>query len=414
MLRKLSAANLAAISFLFAIIAASTSLTDSTITRNAFYLAVLFAIVAFISSRPWVLSRDAILISAAIFCIGLSQAVWLLRFPATITPYNEYLTSATRLLCGAVLVITLGSLQNSLSQNVKNFSKGLLIFGFFYTSGVGIYLHAQNPDMRLEINTVATITAYIYTLQSLLTIYVITNTSWRYKSISTVIVILLTIWVILLTETRTALLIYPVLLLIFFCRRQHMTVKTILSFGLLITLMVAAACHLFTTATERLTNTINEISNYQKGNGDSSLGSRISMWKAGIHAIEQAPEGQSATHRLDLATQYIEQHEGGNPEALRNIVYHLHNDFIEAGSLQGAAGIIALVFFFALISVANIRYMHTHAMLLLLILPTLIIGMVDTLFIDHRFVTSLTLMLVIYLILQPSRRSTPGSGIQEN
>ncbi|WP_292346114.1 hypothetical protein, partial [Mesorhizobium sp.] len=79
------------------------------------------------------------------------------------------------------------------------------------------------------------------------------------------------------------------------------------------------------TATARLTDIINEISNYQKGNGDTSLGSRISMWKAGIHTMLQSPGGQSTDVRFANATQYIDSHEGGNPEALRNIAYHLHN-----------------------------------------------------------------------------------------
>ncbi|VTP68615.1 Lipid A core - O-antigen ligase and related enzymes [Serratia rubidaea] len=99
---------------------------------------------------------------------------------------------------------------------------------------------------------------------------------------------------------------------------------------------------------------------------------------------------------LPTQTQYINSHEGGNPEALRNIAYHLHNDFIEAGSLQGIAGIIALLCFFSLVYLAR-RHMDTNAMLILLILPTILIGMVDTLFIDQRYVTNLTLMLVIYL-----------------
>ncbi|CAI1123148.1 O-antigen ligase [Serratia rubidaea] len=408
MLRKLSTANLAAIALLFTIIAASTSLTDSTITRNAFYLAVLFATAAFAISKSWVISRDAALTSMAVFCIGLSQAVWLWRFPASgmLETHNEYLTSATRLLCGAVLIMMLGSLHHQISHKVKVFAKGLLIFGFFYTSSIGLYLHAQSPDMRLQINTVSTITAYIYMLQSLLTVYVIHKTSWRYKYVAITIVILLSLWVIFLTETRATLLSYPLFLLLFFCRRHHLTLKTILLSGLIVVVMATAASHLFSTATARLTDIINEISNYQKGNGDTSLGSRISMWKAGIHTMLQSPGGQSTDVRFANATQYINSHEGGNPEALRNIAYHLHNDFIEAGSLQGIAGIIALLCFFSLVYLAR-RHMDTNAMLILLILPTILIGMVDTLFIDQRYVTNLTLMLVIYLTLQPTPPSPP-------
>ncbi|WP_292346089.1 hypothetical protein, partial [Mesorhizobium sp.] len=75
-------------------------------------------------------------------------------------------------------------------------------------------------------------------------------------------------------------------------------------------------------------------------------------------------------------------------------------------SLQGIAGIIALVCFFSLVYLAR-RHMDTNAMLILLILPTILIGMVDTLFIDQRYVTNLTLMLVIYLTLQPTPPSLP-------
>lgn len=416
MLRKLSTANLAAIALLFTIIAASTSLTDSTITRNAFYLAITFSMTAVIFKRPLTFPRSACYIAIAVLCVGLSQTLWLWRFPASgvLEINKEYLNSAIRLLCGAVLIMTLVPLRDHIGKKSHLVANLLLIAGFFYASGVGLYSHKINPDERLEINTVATMTAYIYMLQSLLTVYVTANMTWRYKSIVIVIEILLSFWVILLTETRAALLCYPVFLLLFFFHWRHCSLKKILLSCVIVVTAAATTYILFSAATERLASTINELSNYQQGNGNSSIGGRISLWKAGIHTIEQNPTGQSESARLEMVTKYIEHHEGGNPEALRNTVYHLHNDFIEAGSLQGISGIIALLLFYLFAALGSIKHSHTKAVLLLLLLPTLVIGMVDTLFIDHRYVTNLTLMLAIYLCLQFSGQNNTDTHVREN
>lgn len=416
MLHKLKFINPLSLALLLVIIATSTSLTDSTVTRNAFYLATLFASIAFIISRPRTLSRDVTLTAIAVFCVSISQAFWLWRFPA-LEPSEinaEYLTSATRLLCGAVLIFTLGALREKIDRNVIIFCKILLVVGFFYATSVALYLHEQSPDLRLEINTVATMTAYIYVLQSLLTVYILTGWQSRYKHLAIVIVILLSLWVILLTETRSSLLCYPVFLLLLLFKKHHFSCKNILIGFFVILAFATTTYYLFTTATERLANSVNELANYQKGDGNSSIGARISMWKAGAHAIEQMPEGQSTVSRLEITTQYINQYEGGNPEALRNLVFHLHNDFIEAGSLQGLLGILALILFYLLTIHASIKHSHTKVVLLLLLLPTLVIGAVDTLFIDHRYVTNLTLMLAIYLCLQRSGLNSIGINAQKN
>ncbi|MFI8417848.1 O-antigen ligase family protein [Serratia sp. NPDC078593] len=416
MFHKLKTINPLSLAFLLVVIAVSTSLTDSTVNRNAFYLATLFAIIAFIFSRPRTLSRDVILTAIAVFCVSISQAFWLWRFPAleSLEINEEYLTSATRLLCGAVLIFTLGSLREKLDHKIITFAKGLLVIGFFYATSIALYLHEQSPEKRLEINTVATMTAYIYVLQSLLTVYVLTGWQSRYKHLAIAIVILLSLWVILLTETRSSLLGYPIFLLLLLFRKHHFSCKNMLIGFFVFLASATATYYLFTTATERLANSVNELANYQKGDGNSSIGARISMWKAGAHAIEQMPEGQSAASRLKITAQYINQYEGGNPEALRNLTFHLHNDFIEAGSLQGLLGILALIFFYLLIIHASIKYSHTKAVLLLLLLPTLVIGAVDTLFIDHRYVTNLTLMLAIYLCLQRSGLNSIGINAQKN
>lgn len=81
MLRKIKAINAMTLAFILAAMAVSTSLTDSTLNRNAFYLATLIAAITLLISRPRNIPREVILIASGIFVIGLSQALWLWRFP---------------------------------------------------------------------------------------------------------------------------------------------------------------------------------------------------------------------------------------------------------------------------------------------------------------------------------------------
>lgn len=403
MLRQIKAINTMTLAFILVAIAASTSLTDTTINRNAFYLATLFAVLTLLIRRPRTIPREVTLIASGVLIIGLSQALWLWRFPSVnpLEADQEYAVTALRLICGSVLIFAMGTLRHCWGPKTLNLVKGLIILGFFYTSAMGLYYHHQSPEIRLEIKTVSTITAYIYVLQSLLTVHVISSFNLRYKSLAISVVVLLTLWLILLTETRASLLLYPTVLLLVFCRRHHFAFKTIAISSIVVLCAAAATYHLFDTAAARLAGTITELHNYQKGDGNSSLGARISMWKAGLNAIEHYPTGQNANRRLIVTTDYIEQYEGGNPEALRNLVFHLHNDVIEAGSLQGIIGIVALLLFYLLVSYASRTSPAARPILLLVLLPTFIIGLVDTLFISPRYVTNLTLLLAIYLCLPP-------------
>lgn len=413
MLRKINVMTLA---FILVAIAVSTTLTDTTLNRNAFYLATLFAVITLVIRRPRRIPPEVTLISLGVLIVGLSQLIWHWRFPAAASSLLEadedYTVTALRLISGAILIFAMGALRDSWGQKTLFIVRSLIVIGFFYTSFMGVYYHLKNPDIRLEIKTVSTITAYIYVLQSLLTIYVISSLNLRCKSLIITIVILITLWIILLTETRSSLLLYPVILFLVFCRRHHLSIRTILLSCLVALLVSSATYHFFQNTAERLTSTLTELGNYQKGDGNSSLGSRISMWKAGIDTLEHHPTGQSTANRLTMTTEYINRHEGSNPEALRNLVFHLHNDLIEAGSLQGIIGIVALLLFYILVFRASRLNAIVKPILLLVLLPTVVIGLVDALFIDHRYVTNLTLLLTVYVCLQPSarHRTLPDAG----
>ncbi|MCP1107655.1 O-antigen ligase family protein [Serratia nevei] len=410
MLRQIKTINAMTLAFVLAAIAVSTTLTDTTLNRNAFYLSAFIAVITLLIRRPRNIPREAAMVALGVFLVGLSQLIWHWRFPAVsmMEADEDYLTTSLRLIVGAALILALGTLRDSWGRKTLLAVKVLIVVGFFYTSYMGLYYYLKTPDVRLQIKTVSTMTAYIYVLQSLLTIYVIASLNLRRKSLAIAAVILITLGLILLTETRSSLLLYPIILLMMFGRRHHISLRT-MAIACVITLLAAAiTSHFFSKATERLVGTATELGNYQKGDGNSSLGSRISMWKAGVDAILHHPNGQGTATRLASTTDYINRHEGGNPEALRNLVFHLHNDVIDAGSLQGLIGLTAVVLFYLLTFYASRLGATARPVLLLVLLPTVVIGMVDTLFIDHRYVTNLTLLLAIYLCLSPSAAANAG------
>lgn len=413
MLRKINVMTLA---FILAVIAVSTTLTDTTVNRNAFYISALFSVIVLLIRRPQCVPREVLFIFLGVLSIGISQLLWHYRFPVThpspLQADNDYFTTALRLITGAVLIFAMGTLRNSWGKKTLLMAKCLIVIGFFYTSCTALYHHIQTPNIRLQINTVSTMAAYIYVLQSLLTIYAISLINSRYRPWVIAVVILVTMWIILLTETRSSLALYPVILLLIFCRRRYLPIKMMLALCATVLLFASITSHFFQNTTERITGTFLELDNYKNGDGNSSLGARISMWKAGIDAITHHLGGQNATERLAITTDYINRHEGGNPEALRNLPFHLHNDVIEAGSLQGIIGILALLVFYILVFHATRINAATKPILLLVLFPTIVIGMVDTLFIDLRYVTNLTLLLALYLCLLPSecRGAGPNAG----
>ncbi|WP_457913940.1 O-antigen ligase family protein [Candidatus Gillettellia adelgis] len=416
MLNKIKAANTKKLSFIIVAIAVSTSLVETTLNRNAFYLAMLVALSTLFIQRPRRIPHEIILISFGVFIVGFSHLLWHWRFPGVALSQLEvdknYWITGWRLISGALLLFGMGASHDYWDPKTLHITTTLIIVGFFYTSFIGFYFYWQKPALRLEIQTVSTMTSYIYMLQSLLTIYVLSLFKLRYKALFIFCVLVITLWVILLTETRSSLLLYPVIVLLMFFDGHHSAIKIALIFfiaGLCINLITG---HFFYKITARLAGTSIELNNYQKGDGNSSLGSRISMWKAGIHAIKHSFSGQSAATRFILITEYIKKNERGNPEALRNLAFHMHNDLIDAGSLQGITGIIAVLTFYFLVFRAIRTSTAAKPVLLLVLMPTIILGMVDTLFIDQRYVTNLTLLLTLYMCLQPSVCHTIHSDIK--
>jgi len=380
----------------------STALNASTICRNALFLAFLFSLIDFLRTRL-TLKKDNLfflLITTVFFAASFILHGKIFKSAVNFAVDENYYYAALRILMGIVVFYYLSQQKESLSRKELFFSKVLILFGFFYLSAQAVYIHSLQPHARLEIKTVSTTVAYIFAIQAFAAMYVVSTWKNKFSFLCNSLIFLLSFYIILLTETRSVIVTFPFIVLVFFIQSKMINLKTILC-----TVVVVAAVMLFNrapfeSALSRLTLTINEVKDYQNNNGNTSLGVRFSLWKAGAHAFVMHPMGQSADQRYDEVKHYIISQKYQNADALRSIDFHMHNDFIDTLSLRGVWGGLLLALFFSSMAYTLIRNNENLAGVTLLLVPNIIYGLTDTLFIDLRCATVLILGLPVYVLIK--------------
>jgi O-antigen ligase len=128
--------------------------------------------------------------------------------------------------------------------------------------------------------------------------------------------------------------VYPVILLYILFNKYAVAKWKALSICALSFILFSLMIGVFSpNVYKRASEIITDITLYQQNN-NTSIGARLTMWYSGINEIITHPGGVSAKERYQILADFINKKENGNPEALRNIPYHLHNDLIETMSLQ--------------------------------------------------------------------------------
>lgn len=218
----------------------------------------------------------------------------------------------------------------------------------FVASSVFGIIQGLSSDERilLGINR-ATLTAYAYSSLTLAFSALMAFTiKKKYKYLLQSFVLIVSTYVIFLTQTRAAMFIHPalglLLLLAWMYKDKVLNLKMlVISFLSLIIVMVANSDIII----KRYDSTMREIKEYNRGNDNTSLGARFSMWKFGIIAFSDSPFGQSESHRNDEITKYL-QNANEKSGATQFLKVHLHNEFIQYASIFGVFGVITLLLFF--------------------------------------------------------------------
>ncbi|MCP2231334.1 MULTISPECIES: O-antigen ligase family protein [Erwinia] len=380
-------------------ISLSSSLVASTICRNALYLAAAIALIDFFIKKTKPQLNYATFIVFIVLLLSFSLYLQTVIFSSTMLHEIDlnYREAAKRMFLGTIISIYLISHRDKISDKGWLGAYSWVTIGFIYTTLIAFKLSV--PNRRLELKTVATMTAYVFVIISLAATYITLKLNGWYRSISVIFVVMISSYIVLLTQTRSVLLTYPLILLLLLLKEKFFNKQNLV----LLAVMTVCAISLFLprihTATERLERSFIEYNEYKNNDESTSLGSRFSMWKAGFSIISSSMLGESADRRDALARQYIDNHENGNHEALRVIKYHYHNDLLEAITLRGILGVIILLAFYIFTIYASYRFTGSTTITLLLMAPTLLYGSTDSLLIDHRYVTTLILLLPFYLCI---------------
>ncbi|WP_052250355.1 O-antigen ligase family protein [Enterobacter sp. Bisph1] len=223
----------------------------------------------------------------------------------------------------------------------------IMALAFIAASIFGI-IQGLTSDERilLGINR-ATLTAYAYSAFTLSFSSLIALTyKKKHKYILQSIILGVSTYVIFLTQTRAAMFIHPVLglflLLTWMYKDKVLSLKVLtISFLSLIVVMVANSNILIT----RYDSTMQDITQYNLGNVNTSLGVRFSMWKLGLITFSDSPFGQSEVQRNNSIIHYLQDNKEQSA-ATEYLQIHLHNEFIQYASIFGIFGILVLASFF--------------------------------------------------------------------
>ncbi|MCS2157606.1 O-antigen ligase family protein [Scandinavium sp. H11S7] len=336
------------LTLLLTLISVTLVLVSSGRQREFFYFAVYASIIGLlvdykkISLRPFSIALPLLL-------IGILNLAWYFSYEfgkEGINTYNSYFGASKKLILGSILVFYLDQFKSYVTQeNVKKH--------FLLATGIGLALataygfwQASQGIVRVEmcLNR-ATIAAYIYSVLSLSFIYSLYVQKKKSAYFLAGVVIMVSYVIILMTGTRAAMglfIILAIVMTLYHFKKIH--IKSSLVFLCIVSAIIAFGYKPYIEP--KLHQTTVEISKFQEGQDNTSLGARFSMWAVGVENGIFHPMGQSTESRKQWSGEYVKI----NPHLRASMLFmdiHLHNEFVEKYSLQGIPGIVLLLFFFA-------------------------------------------------------------------
>jgi O-antigen ligase len=280
---------------------------------------------------------------------GLLQIIWVEIFKqpgsAFTGAYRSYQNGGKVMLFSA-LVMT------ALTSRAPCANKTRITSVWVIVTAIGLYLFAgyqlaDQTDLlsyRLALGFEhQTGTAYALTLIGLLASQAIINLRMKHTVALYLLHFLISLAVIITTQTRAAILVYPILSIgLFLMHYRHnrtMLFKALLGFVILVGL---ATIPLKPALEHRYQNFMLDVHSYNQNNSNTSIGARLAMQRAGIEAGKVHPGGQSLEQR-GAEIQQLAVQDTSLQGALVFLNVHLHNEIVDTFSLKGIPGVIVLL-----------------------------------------------------------------------
>ncbi|GLW39829.1 ligase [Pectobacterium carotovorum subsp. carotovorum] len=311
--------------------------------------------------RTIIAAKRLLLIPLFLLAIGLTNLIWYHHYyqPDSLFPYvyNAYRTSAHAGILGAFILLT----ALHITPKKQKLSLFYIIAICVLTLSYAFYqsLFSGMHRIGLVFGT-ATSAAYFLTFIGALSAQALLKLDSAYKYYLYLGHFLLVTVAILLTETRAAILVYPIvgatILLSEVRHNKRLFIKAFTGSSATVLLCL----FLFqNTLHQRVSDLINDIHSYSMNNSMTSVGARIAMYQSGIEAGEEALLGQSAEQRAEHIIAQAKQ-EAGLSGAVGYLNIHLHNDVIDAFSLKGLPGAILIVLLYASLFYFSFFVLRSH------------------------------------------------------
>lgn len=328
-----------------------TALIDNNLGMKLFNITGIMAILTLISKgKHTALSGKACILPATVLLIGLVDVIWYSSFKVDNSPfratYHSYLNTAKIFLFGAFIIL----LASTSRFKVK---KSALFYLFYAISFVifayAAYIKFVNGVDRIDFG-IGTATGAAY---SIMLIGILSGIAIFYVEKSHPLLFLLNaaavFTALIFTQTRSAVLLFPVIccvtIILYFSKTPKKLFLSVITF---LALLVVLSFIFSKPISQRYESALNDIDKYQtRNNSQSSLGARLAMYQVGFDIFREAPLAwRGAEERAQIAKTMV-AHDKSLSGVLPYLNVHLHNEFIEAGSLKGIAGLISTLLFYA-------------------------------------------------------------------
>lgn len=377
--------NIYHLTLLMTFISVAFVLVSSGKQREFFYIAIYLSIIGLIIEYKKLTSRP-FSIAIPILLIGILNLGWYFMYEYQnegINVFSDYIGSSKKLILGSLLVLYIDRFKSYIPT--EKFKVYFLIAtgtGLLMATVYGFWQSSQGV-IRVEMATNrATISAYVYSALSLAFIYGLYLQKKRGAYILAAAIILISYVIILMTGTRAAMGIFIILafvLTLYHFKKIH--IKSCITLLVITAAIITIGYKPYIAP--KLKQTTIEIADFNKGNDNTSLGARFSMWIVGVENGLNHPLGQSIESRKQWSAGYTEKHPHLKT-AMQYMDIHLHNEFIEKYSLQGILGVILLLFFYGGLLSSAIK--NSNSLLFITTLSLFIYGFTDVLLISSEAV----------------------------
>lgn len=401
------------------LVAFAWNFIDPDVALKVFTLGAILSIVISISNFKHILTNKRLFIlPLAILAFGLLQLIWVQIFKQPDSPfigaYRSYQNAGkTMVLAGFVIAaININPPSNPRIFKIVNsfiILLALLLYGWIcyrYYAFDDINVIRRRVSLG---NQPATGTAYALTLMAILTCQALFNLCKKTTLIFYFIHFALSCFVITLTQTRAAILLYPLLNIgLFLLHYRHNRLVLLRSTIAFLILGLAALLPLKSVLEKRYIDFQADMLAYSNDNSKTSIGARFAMQHAGLIAGTTAPLFGQSLEQRSTTVHAAAKTDPSLRGALQYLNVHLHNELIDTFSLKGAFGVLLLLSCY--IAAGYTALIKRNLVLFIITVTIVIYSLSDLLLYAKHGALNCILALCIALIMMPR---TPRNSAYE-